>query len=215
VESGIEPTRPEDVVEEAPPVVEDGPSRQLEVDPLAIEVGVDLLYLVDASAGTALTDRIQKIRSQFAKDLGVVLPAVHIRDNLQLPSGEYTVLVRGEEVGRGQVRARKHLALDPGTATGAIRGIETVDPVYGLKGYWIADNQVLKAQAQGFTVVDVPTVLTTHFVELMHASTPTICTTARSSRGCSSGSCRWTRSSSTSSSRTPSRGTWCCGCSAT
>jgi flagellar biosynthesis protein FlhA len=146
-----------------------GPSDLLNVDPLTIEVGLDLLYLVDESAAGALGERIQKIRNQFAKDLGVVLPSVHLTDDLALDSGEYVVRVRGEEVGRAKVRARKHLALDPGTATGVIRGIETVDPVYGLKAYWIPDGEVLKAQSKGYTVVDVPTVLTTHFVELMHA----------------------------------------------
>jgi len=169
-------------VTNAPPIEDEGdgaadtsvsssearPEELLRVDPLAIEVGIDVLYLVDERQGGELLQRIQRIRNQFAQDLGVVLPPVHLRDNLRLESGEYVMLLRGEEIGRGSLRARQHLALDPGSVTGKVRGIETVDPVFGLPAYWIPENQVLKAQALGYTVVDVPTVLTTHLVELLH-----------------------------------------------
>ena len=144
------------------------PEELLHIEPLAIEVGIDVLYLVDERQGGELLQRIQRIRNQFAQDLGVVLPPVHLRDNLRLDSGEYVINLRGEEVGRGTLRARQHLALDPGSVTGKVRGIETIDPVFGLPAYWIPESQVLKAQAMGYTVVDVPTVLTTHLVELMH-----------------------------------------------
>ena len=144
------------------------PEDLLGVDPLCIEVGIDLLYMVDDRQGGELIQRIKKIRNQFAQDLGVVLPPVHLRDDLQLESGTYVIKLRGEEIGRGNLKARQQLALDPGSAHGDLRGIRTTDPVFQLPAWWIGDDQVLQAQAQGYTVVDVPTVLTTHLVELMH-----------------------------------------------
>jgi flagellar biosynthesis protein FlhA len=144
------------------------PEELLEVEPLAVEVAVDLLYLVDLKQGGELLDRITKLRKQFAKDLGIVLPPIHLRDNLNLPSGTYRVLLRGEELSRGRAYARQHLALDPGTATQPLKGIETTDPVFGLPAWWISDRSVLEAQEGGYTVVDVPTVVTTHLIELMH-----------------------------------------------
>jgi len=144
------------------------PEELLDLEPLSMEVGIDLVYLVDQRKGGELLERIQRIRNQFAQDLGVVLPAVHLRDNLRLEKNEYVLLMRGEEIGRGKVHARQHLAIDPGDASGDIRGIKTVDPVFDLEAYWIPDTQVLKAQSSGYTVVDVPTVLATHLTELMH-----------------------------------------------
>jgi len=144
------------------------PEDLLPVEPLAIEVGLDLLYLVDDRQGGELLQRVQRIRNQFAQELGVVLPPIHLRDNLTLDGGEYVILLRGEEIGRGHLQARQHLALDPGNASGKPRGVNAVDPVFGLPAYWILDAELLNAQRLGYTVVDVPTVLTTHIVELMH-----------------------------------------------
>ena len=145
------------------------PEDLLPLEPLAIEVGVDLLYLVDESRGGDLVERIQRIRNQFAQDLGCVLPPVHLRDDMRLDATEYVILLRGEEIARGKVQPRQHLAIDPGDADGRkVRGVQCTDPVFGLPSLWIPDSQVLKAQAGGFTVVDVPTVLTTHLTELMH-----------------------------------------------
>ena len=145
------------------------PEDLLPVEPLAIEVGVDLLYLVDDRHGGELLQRIQRTRNQFAQEHGMVLPPIHLRDNLRLESGEYLFLLRGEEIGRSVLHARKQLALDPGNARGTLPGIQVTDPVFGLPAFWIGDNQVLQAQTKGYTVVDVPTVLTTHFVELMNS----------------------------------------------
>jgi len=160
-----------DAVEQAPTIAaraEAKPEEMLRVEPLSVEVGMELLYLIDDRQEGELIARIQKTRSQFAKDLGLLLPAVHLKDNPELASGEYVIRLRGEELARGELHARKHLALDPGNASGKPRGIETIDPVFGLPAFWIQDGQLLKAQAMGYTIVDVPTVITTHFVELMH-----------------------------------------------
>ena len=144
------------------------PEDLLAVQPLSVVAGVDLVYLMDARKGGELIERIQRVRNQFAEDLGVVLPQVHLRDDMRQDSGEYRVLLRGEVVGKGKVHARKHLAINPGTASGKLKGIETTDPVFGLPAVWIPDSQMIRAQSQGYTVVDVATVITTHFTELMH-----------------------------------------------
>ncbi len=140
----------------------------LRVEPLAIELGVELLSLVDERKGGDLVERIQRIRRQIVQDLGLLVPSVHLRDNLRLDSGEYRILLRGEEIGRGKVIPRKILAINPGDATARMKGQKTRDPVFGLEGFWIMENQRLKAQSRRYTVVDIPTILTTHLTELLH-----------------------------------------------
>ena len=168
IRKDVDGEAPEQASDETVSLAEARPEDLLGVEPLSIEVGIDLLYLVDERQGGELVQRIQRIRNQFAQELGMVLPAVHLRDNLRLEGGEYIIQLRGEEIGKGSLRARQHLALDPGSATGELKGLSTTDPVFGLPAYWISENEVLRAQAMGYTVVDVPTVLTTHLVELMH-----------------------------------------------
>ena len=163
----VEPQTDAPLPEEIEPAREPTPKDLLPVEPLAIEVAGDLLYLVDERHGGELLQRIKRIRNQFAQDLGLVVPPVHLRDNLALGNGEYRILLRGEEIGTGILFPRQHLALDPGTAFGKLQGIEATDPVFGLPSWWILDGHVLKAQQLGFTVVDVPTVLSTHVVELI------------------------------------------------
>ena len=146
---------------------EAAPEDLLPVEPLSIELGADLLYLVDERRGGELLERIRRTRNQFATELGVVLPSVNVRDDLRFDSGEYRILLRGEIIGRGHLHARKHLALDPGNAVGKLKGIPTTDPIFGLDAWWVAEAQVMEARRQGYTVVDVPTVVATHFSELM------------------------------------------------
>lgn len=160
------------VADVPPEALPKGPSEPriedlLRVEPLAVELGVDLLYLADEAKGGTLVERVQRIRRQLAQDLGVILPTVRLRDNLRLTTGQYRVLLRGEVIGQGSVVARLNLALDPGSARGPLKGTPGTDPVFGLKGFWIADSQRLRAQAQGYTVVDVTTVLTTHLEDLL------------------------------------------------
>ncbi|MDP2307135.1 MAG: flagellar biosynthesis protein FlhA [Pseudomonadota bacterium] len=162
----VKPARAADGTEVPAGPTESRPEDLLRVEPLVVEVGLDLVHLVDEKRGGALVERIQRIRRQIVTDLGVLLPAVHLRDNVRLGAGQYRVLLRGDAIGSGKVVARQVLALDPGTATTPLQGTPGVDPVYGLKGWWIGENQRLRAQAQGYTVVDVPTVLTTHLDDL-------------------------------------------------
>jgi flagellar biosynthesis protein FlhA len=163
-----EPERPK--VEKTDPAVKAtvNPSDLLPVEPLSLEVAVDLLYLVDDRQGGEILERIQWIRRQFAEDLGVVLPPVNVRDNLDCKDGEYILKLRGEEIGRGKVTPRQHMAMDPGGARSGLNGLPAVDPVFGLDALWISDKDVLNAQRLGYTVVDVQTVITTHLVELMN-----------------------------------------------
>ncbi len=159
-------------LEKAAPVADATPSEApiedlLKVEPLSIELGLDLVYLADEAKGGQLVERVQRIRKQIATDLGVVIPTVRLRDNVRLGPGQYRVLLRGEVVASGTVVARQNLALDSGAATGALKGTPGVDPVFGLKGFWVADAMRVRAQALGYTVVDVPTVLTTHLDDLL------------------------------------------------
>jgi flagellar biosynthesis protein FlhA len=140
----------------------------LRVDPLVIELGVEMLSLVDERKGGDLVERIQRIRRQVVTDLGLLVPPVNLRDNLRLDGGEYRILLRGEEIGRGKVIPRKVLAINPGDAKGRMKGVEAKDPVFGLQAWWIQEKQRLRAQARGYTVVDIPTVITTHLTELLH-----------------------------------------------
>ena len=148
---------------------DDQPVEQLlRVEPLATELGVDLIPLVDERRGGNLVERIQRIRRQLAQDVGLLVPAVHLRDNLRLDGGEYRVLLRGEEVARGKVYARQLLAIDPGDARGEVKGVAAQDPVFGLDALWIPEAERLRAQTMGYTVVDVPTVITTHLTEVLN-----------------------------------------------
>jgi len=152
---------------DADPNAEPSMESLLHVEPLALELGVDLIALVDERKGGNLVERIQRIRRQMVQDLGIVVPSVHLRDNLRMDGGEYRILLRGEEIGRGKVVPRHCMAIDPGDASGELRGKKTTDPVFGLDAYWISDKDKMRAQTRGYTVVDVPTVLTTHLTEML------------------------------------------------
>jgi flagellar biosynthesis protein FlhA len=137
------------------------------LDTLAIEVGYGLIPLVDIEQDGQLLDRIKSLRRQIARELGIIVAPVHIQDNMQLKPGEYTILLKGNEVARGELMTHYYLAMNPGTAEGEIDGIATKEPTYGLPALWIKEDAKEKALAQGFTVVDLATVLTTHLSEIV------------------------------------------------
>ncbi len=139
----------------------------LSVDDLEIEVGYGLIGLVDKNQGGELLDRIRSIRRQFALDMGVVVPPIHIRDNLQLPPNAYSFIVRGIEVSRGEIMVDHALAMESGLVEGAIEGIKTKEPAFGLPAKWISEDKKERAQMLGYTVVDPSTVLATHISELL------------------------------------------------
>ena len=137
------------------------------VDILAIEVGYGLIPLVDVNQNGEILERIKSIRRQIVHKTGIVVPSVHIQDNMQLKPAEYTILLKGNEVARGELMLQYYLAMDPGTATGEMNGIPTKEPTYGLPAHWIRKEEKEKAISLGYTVVDLSTVLTTHLTEII------------------------------------------------
>ena len=128
--------------------------------------------MVDADSNGELLDRIKSVRRQFALEMGFIVPPLHIRDNLQLKSNEYGILIKGVEVSRGSIMAGRLLAMNPGTIEKEIDGIQTKEPTFGLPAVWISTSDKQKAQMAGYTVVDSSTVVTTHIKETIkrHAS---------------------------------------------
>ncbi len=137
------------------------------VDPLALEVGYGLIPLADPKQGGELLDRITMIRKQAVMDMGVLVPAIRVRDNVQLGANEYVLKLRGTEIARGEVFLNQHLAMNPGGATEKLTGTETVEPAFGLPATWISESQKVFAEVAGYTVVDPTTVLVTHLTELI------------------------------------------------
>lgn len=139
----------------------------LEVDPLEVEFGYGLIPLADVNQGGDLLDRIVMIRRQMALDLGLIVPVIRLRDNIQLEPNEYVIKVKGVEVARGQVLPDHLLAMDPGTVEQPIEGIDTVEPAFGLPAKWIKEHQREKAEMLGYTVVAPPSVISTHLTEVI------------------------------------------------
>lgn len=137
----------------------------LAVDPLGLEVGYNLIPLVDVNQGGNILDRIKGIRRQLALELGIVVPPIRIRDNLQLEPSEYIILLRGVEIARGRLMMSHLLAMSPGQVEGEVQGIATRDPAFGLPAIWIPESERERAQISGYTVVDTATVISTHLTE--------------------------------------------------
>ena len=142
------------------------------LDTLAIEVGYGLIPLVDAEQDGELLERIKSIRRQVAYEIGILVPPVHIQDNMQLKPGEYSILLKGNEIARGELMTNYYLAMNPGSVDEKIDGIETHEPTYGLPALWIKENAKEKAIAKGYTVVDLAAVMTTHLSEIVKRHGP-------------------------------------------
>ncbi|PKN09619.1 MAG: flagellar biosynthesis protein FlhA [Deltaproteobacteria bacterium HGW-Deltaproteobacteria-8] len=138
----------------------------LPLDQLELEVGYGLIPLVDEEQNGNLLSRIRSIRRQFALDMGVVIPSLHLRDNLQLKPGEYRMLVKGNAIASAEILIDHFLAMDPGDAKHRIEGVETVEPAFNLPAVWIPDVQREAAMLAGYTVVDPSTVVATHLTEV-------------------------------------------------
>lgn len=139
----------------------------LHVDAMELEIGYGLIPLVDMKQGGDLLDRITMIRRQLATELGIIIPPVRIRDNIQLKPNQYAIKIRTVPVGEGELMSGAYLAMNPGTATRKIRGIETVEPAFGLPALWITESQRETAEMAGYTVVELPAVLATHLTEVI------------------------------------------------
>jgi flagellar biosynthesis protein FlhA len=164
------PTRDADPTLPATRPKEERPEALLPLDAMEIEVGFELVPLVDANAGVPggdLVERIRTLRRQLALEMGFIVPPIHIRDNLQIKPNEYLILLRGIEVARGELRGGHHLAINPGTVTAPIPGIATREPAFGLDALWIPPQERERAQLAGYTVVDSGTVIITHLTEVI------------------------------------------------
>lgn len=137
----------------------------LPLDIMELEVGYELIPLVDADRNGELLDRIKSVRRQFALEMGFIVPPLHIRDNLQLKPSEYAILIKGVEVTRGSVMVGKFLAMSPGKTEQELSGVKTQEPTFGLPAIWINASAKQEAQVAGYTVVDPATVITTHIKE--------------------------------------------------
>ena len=148
-------TRPENII------------SLLQVDPMELEIGYSLIPLVDTGQGGDLLDRIVMIRRQCALELGLVVPTIRIRDNIQIKPSAYIIKLKGMEIARGELMLDHFLAMNSGTVFEEIPGIETVEPAFGLPAIWIPESDRERAELNGYTVVDAVSVLATHLTELI------------------------------------------------
>ncbi|MCL0071301.1 flagellar biosynthesis protein FlhA [Thermodesulfovibrionales bacterium] len=152
-----------------PPAEEAKPAETFEsllpIDPLSLEIGYNLIPLVEE--GGPLLTKIKAIRRQMAIDMGFIIPPVHIKDNLSLKPTQYSILVKGIDTASAEVMLDKYLAISPRMAQAKIEGIPTRDPAFGLQAIWIDEKDMEGAQLAGYTVVDVPSVITTHLTEII------------------------------------------------
>lgn len=152
--------------------VEEKPEDYLRVDPLAVEIGYQVVPLVDARQGGDLIERIVQIRKAAAMDMGFIVPPVRVRDNIQLKPNEYVIKIKDDPVARGELQPKNLLAINPGSAEEHIEGTPTSDPAFGLPAVWIAPAQREQAELAGYNVVEPVAVLATHLTEVInsHAS---------------------------------------------
>lgn len=139
----------------------------LSVDPIEFEFGYALIPLADTNQGGDLLDRIVMIRRQLALELGLVIPVVRIRDNIQLQSNEYCLKIKGNEVARGELLLDHYLAISPGMDDDLIEGIDTLEPAFKMPAKWISESVKEQAEMFGYTVVDPPSVVSTHITEVI------------------------------------------------
>ena len=137
----------------------------LKLDAIQVELGYALVHLADQSKKGDLLSRVTGIRKNFARDMGVVIPPIKVKDNLQLQGPEYRLILKGEEHARGEIHADRWLAMNASDSKEVLDGIQTTEPVYQLPATWISNIEKKKAELKGFTVVDATTVLVTHLSE--------------------------------------------------
>ena len=142
----------------------------LPVELVQLEVGYGIVSIVDAEQNGDLLERISHIRKQFALDWGIIIPSVRIKDNLELKPGGYSIKLKGIEIAKGELMPDHMMAMDPGTVIENMDGIETKEPVFGLPAIWITDDRKDEAQYNGYTVVDLSTIVATHLTEVLKAN---------------------------------------------
>ena len=144
----------------------------LSYDPMELEIGFGLIPLVDIAQGGDLLERITMIRRHAARDLGIVVPPIRVRDNLQLKPSTYVIKIYGLEVARAEVMVSRLLAMNPGTATSPIEGIPTTEPAFNLPALWIPESARGDAEMAGYTVIDPTSVIATHLTEVIKSHAP-------------------------------------------
>ena len=147
-------------------------TQLIQVDPLEVEIGYNLIPLVDPEQGGSLLERVTNIRRRSALDMGLIVPPIRIRDNMELEPESYLILIKGVEIGRGELQVDRLMAMDSGEVVDKIEGSEFIEPVFGLKAIWISTDIRDNAESRGYTVVDCPTIIATHLTEVIkrHAS---------------------------------------------
>jgi flagellar biosynthesis protein FlhA len=149
------------------PAASDDMAQILQIDNLRLELGYGLLPLINYQKGHRLTEQIKALRKQIARELGFVMPSVRIQDNMQLPANTYVIKVKEMEAARGSIRPDMLLVMDPSGNKITLPGEETVEPTFGLPAMWITDQYREEALFRNLTVVDPPTVITTHLTEVV------------------------------------------------
>jgi flagellar biosynthesis protein FlhA len=139
----------------------------LQIDPIELEFGYGIIPLADVNQGGDLLDRVVMIRRQLALELGIVVPIIRLRDNIQLSPNEYVIKIKGVEVSTGELMFDYYLAMNPGIVDEDIDGIKTVEPAFGLPAIWINESQRERAEILGYTVVDPPSIIATHLTEII------------------------------------------------
>lgn len=159
-----------DQATESQPQSQAEPTHVAPLDPLSMELGYGLIPLVDKEKGAELLDRITSIRRETALELGLVVPRIRIIDNMRLGPNEYSLKIRGVEVGRGSIRMGHFLSINPGGVREEIPGESTTDPAFGLPAMWITEDVRERAERAGYTVVDPPSIIATHLTEVIKKS---------------------------------------------
>ncbi|MFT9371989.1 flagellar biosynthesis protein FlhA [Liquorilactobacillus hordei] len=151
---------------------EDESVSSFQVEPIAIEIGYGLISLVDSTVDNSLMSRIVAIRKQTARELGILVHPVRIRDNLYLESNDYSIKIRGNEVGAGQIYADKLMIISPDDEPFPFKGIPTKEPAFGIDAMWIDQKDKEAAEIQGFTIIEPLTVIATHLKEIIFGNAP-------------------------------------------
>lgn len=157
----------EQTEQKAEPVSPDDVMKLLTVEPMEAEIGYAIIPLIDPAQGGDMLDRIGTIRKQMALEMGIVVPPIRIRDNIQIKPTEYILRVKGAEAGRGELLPDHYLAMNTGAVEEDLIGVPTKEPAFGLPALWISPDLRDKAEAMGYTVVDAPSVLATHLSEVI------------------------------------------------
>ncbi len=140
------------------------------LDALSLELGLNLIPLAEKSNGAELMERVRRLRREAALDMGLVVPPIHIMDNITLDPGEYSFKIRGIEVGRSRLKVGYYMCMNTGVATKEIHGEATTDPAFGVPAVWISEDQRAEAEAAGYAVVDTPTIIATHLTEVIRTN---------------------------------------------